>query len=153
MKLQPEEVLHVEIVNFLRLMCPSILFWHTPNENKLLSLLPPQRRFFLQKKMALLGVTAGVPDLVLHWRAPRTFCGDNGCLLPKGSPRQLYVELKAGKNKATPEQIKLMRKLKDDCGVPSWVTNSLKDFVEVLKMYDAPMKGGIYGNVTVKQNP
>lgn len=130
MKYSPEEILHVECVNFLRVMCPGVLFWHTPNENKLLSMLTSPRRFFLQKKMYALGVLPGVSDLIIFWP------DRNG----------VFVELKAGKNKLTDAQCEFRTRI-SLMGFSFGTCRTLDEFVNFLKSIQVPMRKGIYGNL------
>lgn len=132
MKLSPEDALQLECVTFLRTMCPAIFFWHTANENKLISLLPAKRQFFLRKKMAVLGLTPGVPDLILTWPGKNI----------------LFIELKAGKNKPTPDQTKFLRRIESLGFAMGWC-NSFEGFLRMLRNAGAPMRTGRYGQFEI----
>lgn len=147
MKLSPEESLQVECAHFLSLMCPDVLFWHTPNENKLLSTLSPIRRMLLQKKMFLMGVRSGVPDLTIHWQAPSHWV-HAGMVIQPLLPRTLYIELKAGKNRATDSQKEIAERL-TSMGIPICLCRSFKEFLDVLRQHKVPMRSGIYAGEVI----
>ena len=78
--LGPEDHVQHAVIEYIRLQYPSVLSWHTPNEGK--------RTPFERFKAKWLGITKGVSDLFL-------VCGG----------RMLALELKAGKNKPTDDQL------------------------------------------------
>ena len=70
----PEDILTMQVVRFLKVAAPSLLFWHTPNGGT--------RKMGEARKFKDMGVRPGVPDLtfILHG-------GQIG-----------FIELKAGRN-------------------------------------------------------
>lgn len=76
----PEDILTIQVVRFLKVAAPGLMFWHTPNGGT--------RRIGEARKFKDMGVRPGVPDL--------TFILAGG--------RIGFIELKAGRNGLEPSQ-------------------------------------------------
>lgn len=137
--LLPEELVHIECVNFLRSFCPRIFWWHNPNENKLLNMLPAYRRKALQKKMYEMGLRAGVLDLTLHWLESGATAG-----------KTLYVEIKANGEKPRGNQESMIAKL-DELHIPNDWCDSFEDFITILMRERAPIRHGIYSRCDFRE--
>lgn len=106
--LGPEDHVHIQVCNYLRVQYPAAVFYHPPNEGK--------RSKFEQYKMKVLGVKAGFPDLVIF------HAGNN-----------LALELKAPKgNKATPEQQAWLKLFTEQ----GWTAEVCKGFEEAKQVID-----------------
>lgn len=70
------------------------------------------------------GVVPGVPDLFLAVPNPNARTWVNG----------LFIELKVGKNKPTPSQMHIIRKLKEQ-GYDCAVCYSLDDFMDAIRLH------------------
>lgn len=135
----PEEKLHIEIVKWIRLTYPGLLFWHTPSEGK--------RHVLTQLRNKLLGVRAGVPDIFIASPAEISSCGHKirtqGCVFcfnfdedanRPGIYCGFFCELKAGKGKLTEAQQEMLDWLKD-LGYYCCVCRSLDEFKNQLEIY------------------
>ena len=109
---QPEHQLQVACVKWFRYQYPHELIWATPNGG--------QRNAIVGAKMKAEGALAGVPDLTI----PKPAHDYNG----------LFIEMKAGKNKPTPEQKEIMNKL-TAYGYKCEVCYTLAGFIEVVNDY------------------
>lgn len=89
MKAQPETVIHIQIVEWLRQLHPDIPFIHVANERKT----SPIHGLLLKR----MGVRKGVSDL----------------FLPKGNEHDkgLWLEIKTEKGKATEPQIEFIMEM------------------------------------------
>ena len=99
-------------VTWMRTQHKKILFYAVPNEGK--------RSFALANHMKAMGLTSGIPDLVIPH--------------PRGKHHGLYVELKAGKNKLTTNQVIVGDILKTE-GYVVEVVYSFEEFQDVIKSY------------------
>lgn len=83
--LGPEDLLQIEVCKYIRIQYPTVKIHHSPNEGK--------RGYVQQYKVRHMAVAAGFPDLFL--------------VKPRGrfGSKIVVIELKAGKNKATPAQL------------------------------------------------
>ncbi len=122
--MKPEENLQAACVDYVRKCCPGVIVIASLNKQG------PSKNskafFGYLAKMKKLGMVKGECDLRLHW-LDQTY----------QYPMTCYIELKAGKNKPTDEQIDFMlaiRKLKIDA---DW-TNSLEGFVNLLTKWGVP---------------
>ena len=100
------------VMNFIEFQYPDALCAHVPNEGR--------RTPFEQFKFKYLGGKSGVPDVLIF------DCND--------SFNGLAIELKAGNNKPTKNQIVWLERLE----AKGWATYCLNDFekvVEVIKKY------------------
>jgi len=79
MKLGPEDRIHIAILDYLEVVLPRGLVWHTPNQGK--------RSFTTAGKLKLLGMRAGVPDITIVYEG-----------------RIYFLEVKAPKGRLSPEQ-------------------------------------------------
>jgi len=78
--LGPEDRLQIAVCQYLRLQYKQIIIHHSPNEGK--------RGHVQQYKIKHMGVSSGFPDLLIIYKK-----------------KIIAVELKAGKNKATKNQL------------------------------------------------
>lgn len=83
--LGPEDLLQKAVMDYLKLQYSKAIFFHPINEGK--------RTKFEQYKAKILGISSGVPDVMIF---------NNG---------GLAIELKVGKNRPTQNQIKWMADL------------------------------------------
>jgi hypothetical protein len=114
MRLQPEQQLQVECVQWMkRHLSKQVVFFHVPNGGK-----RGMREAVIFKAM---GVVAGVPDLIVTW--PGVIAA---------------IEMKAGRGRASPEQIAMQDRLKA-CGWHVAEARSLSDFQSILIGLGAPM--------------
>lgn len=100
--MRPEQILQQQVVAFLRLACPNLLWFHVPNGGG-----RSKAEAAILKSM---GVRAGVADL---------------CFILAGA-RVGFIELKAGNGTATPAQ----KTFRGDCefrGVPYAICKSLAE--------------------------
>lgn len=97
-----EDKLQHQVMNFIELQYPDALCAHVPNEGR--------RTPFERFKFKYLGGKSGIPDVLIF------DCND--------SFNGLAIELKAGKNKATPNQLKWLDRL----SAKGWATYCLNDF-------------------------
>ena len=107
-----EDKLQHQVMNFIELQYPDALCAHVPNEGR--------RTPFERFKFKYLGGKSGIPD-VLIFDCNDTFNG-------------LAIELKAGNNKATKNQLIWLDRL----NAKGWATYCLNDFekvVDVIKKY------------------
>jgi VRR-NUC domain len=107
-----EHDIQVACINWFRYQYPKDLIYAIPNGGK--------RNKIVAAKLKAEGVLAGVPDLHI----PIAKKGFHG----------LYIEMKAGKNKASDSQIEVMGKLKNEghlCAV-CW---NLNQFMAVVNDY------------------
>lgn len=87
-----EQTLHIAVAQYIRHQYPNILFCHVPNGGK--------RNPREAGKLKAMGTHAGMPDLLIF---ERKFHKD------KTNTTGLYIELKVGKNKPDPAQLKTMQ--------------------------------------------
>jgi len=99
-------------INWFRLKYPKYLIYAIPNGG--------QRNKIVAAKLKAEGVLSGVPDLHI----PIAKQGFHG----------LYIEMKAGKNKASDNQITVMEKLKNE-GYQCAVCWNLNQFMAVVDNY------------------
>ncbi|OJV40855.1 MAG: hypothetical protein BGO29_14910 [Bacteroidales bacterium 36-12] len=109
---QQEHDIQVACVNWFRYRYPKFLIWAIPNGG--------QRNKIVAKKLKDEGVLAGVPDLHI----PVAMKGYHG----------LYIEMKAGRNKPSDEQLTIMGKLQNE-GYKCVVCWSLDEFMKVVEDY------------------
>lgn len=76
----PEDVLQMQVIRFLKIAAPDLLYWHVPNGGR--------RHPAEARKFKDMGVRPGVPDL---------------CFVLAGGLSG-FIELKAGKNTLEPTQ-------------------------------------------------
>lgn len=121
MKYGPEEQLQLSCVQFVKTFCPNVMIIASQNR------IAPKTRtgayFGFLNKMEKLGLVKGEPDLRIHYPVGRT----------------CYVELKAGRNKPTDDQLGVIKQL-SAMGVAATWTNSLDGFVAFLRECGVPMK-------------
>ena len=107
-----EHDIQVACINWFRYQYPKYLIYAVPNGG--------QRNKIVAKKLKDEGVLSGVPDLHI----PVAKNGFNG----------LYIEMKAGKNKPSDNQITIMKKLENE-GYVCTVCYSLSEFMKVVNTY------------------
>ena len=107
-----EHEIQVACINWFRCQYPKYLIYAIPNGG--------QRNKIVATKLKAEGVLAGVPDLHI----PVAKQGFHG----------LYIEMKAGKNKPTDNQITVMDKLRDE-GYKCDVCWSLDQFITSVNNY------------------
>lgn len=109
---QSEHDIQVACVTWFRLKYPKFLIWAIPNGG--------ERNKIVAKKLKDEGVLSGVPDLHI----PVAMKGYHG----------LYIEMKAGKNEPSKNQISIMVKLANE-GYKCAVCWSLEEFMNVVNEY------------------
>jgi len=107
-----EHDIQVACINWFRYQYPKYLIYAIPNGGA--------RNIVTATKLKAEGVTAGVPDLHVP--------------VAMGIYHGLYIEMKAGKNKASEHQITVMEKLKNE-GYLCAVCCNLNQFMGVVNDY------------------
>jgi len=117
-----EDILQQHCFQWFRLQYPDRIIYHVPNGGK--------RNYLEAVKFKRMGVVAGVPDLVI----PE----------PTQEYHGLYIELKANKNKPTPNQRTMIEQLASR-GYRVEVCNEFEQFKRVVKGYfEGRMKFTLY---------
>lgn len=124
--LKPEESLQLTIADYLRVSCPSILWWASGNG---FYLGRSKSKIAYIVKMKKMGLLPGVLDLCLLWKDE------------SGKPCVAFIELKAGKNKPTDEQKNMINNLHSLGFMADW-TNSFEGFIALLVKFGAPHRQG-----------
>lgn len=122
--LSKEDILHSQVVTYLRLKYPNVFWMHTPNEGK--------RTKFEQYKAKKLGITSGVPDLLIFHNSTDI----NRVIQQNGNG--LAIELKVKPNKVTINQEQCMIKLQNagwECKVCYTFEEAQKTIDEYLTQY------------------
>lgn len=114
--LGPEDRLHKAILDYIRFQYPKAVVAHVPNEGR--------RSPFERFKSSWLGVNSGVPDLLI-FTPGKKYAG-------------LAIEVKAGRNKPSPNQEKWMERL----WVCGWMAVWVNDFDKAKAQIDLYFKGG-----------
>jgi len=109
-----EDKLQSSIIKYLDYRHKNVIYTHPSNEGK--------RTSYERFKLKILGVKAGVPDLLIF--------------NPNKSYNGLAIELKIKYNKPTPKQIKWLTDL-EACG---WYTTIGKDFDSVIELIEKYLK-------------
>lgn len=109
---QSEHDIQSACVNWFRYQYPKYLIYAIPNGG--------ERNAIVAAKLKKEGVLAGVPDLHI----PIARKGFHG----------LYIEMKAGKNKPTDNQLTIMDKLRNE-GYKCEVCYNLDDFIKTVTSY------------------
>jgi hypothetical protein len=107
-----EDVLQNQVMRYIGLKYPKTLFTHVANEGK--------RTPFEQYKMKYLGTKPGIPDIMIFE--------------PNETKNGLAIELKAGYNKPTPNQLKWLKSLENNNWVAVW-SNNLDECIEIIDKY------------------
>jgi hypothetical protein len=107
-----EDKLQHQVMNFIHLQYPDALCAHVPNEGR--------RTPFERFKFKYLGGKSGIPDVLIF------DCNDNF--------NGLAIELKAGNNKATRNQVEWLDRLNAK-GWATYCLNDYKNVVDVIKKY------------------
>lgn len=108
--LKPEDHLHIQVCKYIKFQYPWVVIHHSPNEGK--------RSHFERYKMKMLEVSSGFPDLILFCRRKK---------------KVIVLELKAGRNKPTDNQLFYLE-LFNDIDIPASWTN---DFDEARQFIDS----------------
>ncbi len=109
-----EAQLHHTVVDYLNLVHPTLLWWHTNNNAGFGSVKAG-------KKAKRLGVLAGVPDLFIAH--------------PSSKHHGLFVELKVGKGYLSRQQKKIIGQLRSN-GYRVIIARSLDDIITELEKLD-----------------
>lgn len=121
--LTKEDRLHIAVYNYIRMQYPSILCVHVANEAK--------RTTFERWKAKAMGLTAGVPDLMLFFQ--REFIDDGKKGIFSGLALELKVIYANGtKNKASDAQKKILNELAKN----GWVARVVWTFEDAKKEID-----------------
>lgn len=107
-----EHDIQVACVNWFRYKYPKYLIWAIPNGG--------ERNKIVAKRLKDEGVSRGVPDLHI----PVAMNGYHG----------LYIEMKAGRNKPSDDQLTIMEKLTNE-GYKCVVCWSLDEFIVAVNDY------------------
>lgn len=116
--LTAEDLLHEAVVKYMKLQYPKVFFIHVPNEGR--------RTKFERFKAKILGMTSGVPDLLIFQTS------DDANRIIQGTANGLAIELKIEPNKPTAKQIACLQKLSD----AGWQTHVCYDFDAARKAID-----------------
>lgn len=111
----PEDILQIQVVRFLRIAAPDLLFFHAANGG---SRHPAEARKFKD-----MGVLPGAPDLCF--------------VLPDG--RFGAIELKVGKNRLTTDQL-LFREACNRASAPYAVCRSLDEVEATLRDWGVKLR-------------
>lgn len=114
----PEDILQMQVVRYLRIAAPNLLFFHCPNGGT--------RRIGEARKFKDMGVRPGVPDM--------TF------VLPGGLVA--FIELKAGKNGLEASQKEFAAQAAEN-GAAWAVCRSLEDVQRTLSTRGVQLRGRI----------
>lgn len=108
--LGPEDKLHRSVLDYVKLAYPNALITHPANEGK--------RSKFEQFKLKYLGVTSGIPDILIFTPSEK-FSG-------------LAIELKVNYNKPTTKQLQWLEDLKKCNWYTTWTNNfdTTKDIID-----------------------
>ncbi len=116
----PETDLQIRLVAILEnILSKDVLFWFCPNGGNL-----SKAQSGIFKAM---GLRKGVPDLHFIW--------------PNG--KYGVIELKAGKNKTTPEQDAILEQI-EKCGHCRGVAYTVDEAYNLLISWGVPMRGKLY---------
>lgn len=118
--ISPESAIQISCVAWFDLQYKGkYVLFHIPNAVAFAG--GNRRKFYaVLAKLKREGLRKGVPDLFL--------------VKPSGAFSGLFIEMKAGYNKPTPEQNQMMRKFKED-GYACCICKSLKDFKKAITTY------------------
>lgn len=111
-----EDTLHIQAVHLLKVCCPGLMAWHSPNGGS--------RDVREAAKLKAMGVRPGVPDLAV--------VGDEG--------RLHFIEFKALKGRQSPAQ----KQFQEDCAkrnIPYAIVRSLSEFEATLRRWGIKIGG------------
>lgn len=114
MKLGPEDRIQISILEYLEAVAPHVLVFAVPNEGR--------RSYTAAARHKLLGMVAGVPDLVL--------CHEG---------RALFFEVKSAKGRLQPTQ-RAFIELATQAGAKAAVVRSIDDVRAALKAWGIPTR-------------
>lgn len=115
--LGPEDKLHIACITYLKVQFPKWMVVHVPSEGK--------RSEYEAWKAKTLGLTSGISDLLIfepRQAEERFYCG-------------LCIELKAGKNKVTPNQINFQSNLVEK-GWQCHVAYTIDAVINIIQAYN-----------------
>ena len=118
MKLGPEDRIQISILEYLEAVAPHVLFFAVPNEGR--------RSWTAAARHKLLGMVAGVPDLVLVHDG-----------------HALFFEVKAPDGRLRPAQ-KLFLETAAKAGAKTAVVRSIDDVRAALKAWGIPTREADY---------
>ena len=104
--LGPEDHLHHQVIQWVKIQYPKLKFHHSPNEGR--------RSPFERMKFKYLGGDSGFPDLLF----PSIF---------------LAIELKIKPNKPTPQQLEWLQYFSTECQYIAEVCYNFDDAVAIIK--------------------
>lgn len=110
-----EEALQRDVVQYLKLQYPNLLFLAVPNGGS--------RHPAEAAKLKGMGVLPGVADIIMIWHRDSHYIEQ---------PQIGAIELKVGRNKQTPSQIEFQKRW-ETCGGKYQVCRSLDEVIAVLK--------------------
>src|SRR4029077_11288185 len=118
--------IQIQLVNELKYrLRKGVLYWYTPNE---VAKDDPK----LAAKLKAMGMLPGMTDLIFMWS---TSIVGAKVVLPTIFPRLLFLELKAGKNEPTTEQLNV-RDIVRAMGASWEWASSVKEAIVKLEKYD-----------------
>ena len=118
MKLGPEDRIQIAILDYLEAVAPHVLFFAVPNEGK--------RSYTAARRHKLLGMVAGVPDLVLTYEG-----------------RAYFLEVKSAVGRLRPAQ-KLFIEAAHNAGARCAVVRSIEDVRAALCAWGIPTREASY---------
>jgi hypothetical protein len=118
MKLGPEDRIQISILDYLEAVAPHVLFFAVPNEGK--------RSYMVARRHKLLGMVAGVPDLVLTYEG-----------------RAYFLEVKSAVGRLRPAQ-KLFIEAAHKAGAKCAVVRSIEDVRAALGAWGIPTREASY---------
>ena len=118
MKLGPEDRIQIAILDYLEAVAPHLLVFSVPNEGK--------RSYTTARRHKLLGMVAGVPDLVL--------CHEG---------QALFFEVKSPKGRLQPTQREFIETA-TKAGAKAAVVRSIDDVRAALAAWGVPTKEANY---------
>lgn len=140
-----ESALQKLIVEYLRVSCPQVVAWHTPNSSVMAGVIMSLSiQVFGEKRgrsyattlvsrivnfLKTMGLLPGVPDLSLHWA-----CGN-----------LVYLELKTLTGKTTVEQQTIHKQL-TELGFTVFVIRTFDQFLEVIREMKIPCRDPFINN-------
>lgn len=129
---QPESVLQVQVAQFLdAALEPPAFWWHTPNGGR--------RNPREAARLRAQGVKAGIPDCVIAWG---NYGHPNG-LNDHPVPQILTIELKAGRNSESLDQLRMQEKFRA-IGARTTTCKSLEEVEAACNQAGVPLRGGIW---------
>ena len=121
-----EDRLQIAVINYIKLAYPLIVPVHVPNEGK--------RTLYEQWKLKQMGLTAGVPDILIFFQRPKS---EGSNVILSGLAIELKVKYDNGKkNVPTPKQKRFLQLLHDN----GWYTAVIYTIEDAKKVIDKYLK-------------